>query len=50
MRITIDIEPGEVLVALQRPTEYADTRPQLVAEDAIVGDWVEWRVIDWEAR
>ena len=44
--ITVEIKDDEVLVAIKRPEEYDDVHPQLLVEDAICYEWVEWRVLE----
>ena len=41
----VAIEPAEVLVALERGEGYHDVHPELVAEDAIGGNWPSYRAI-----
>jgi len=43
--VTVDVEDDEVLVALKRPEGYEDVHPDLVAEDAIMPNWPEYRTI-----
>lgn len=42
------IADDEVLVALKRGEGYEDVHPQLLAEDALGGEWPEWRLITTE--
>lgn len=45
MRVTIELEDDEVLVALRRPEGYEDVHPELVTADAIGERWPEYRTI-----
>ena len=48
--ITIEVEDDEVVVALKRPEDgYEDVHPDLVAEDAIMPNWPEYRTI-WPTK
>lgn len=50
MRVIIDIEPGEVLVAIGRPEGYEDEHPELLATDALGFSAFPWRVIAVEEQ
>jgi hypothetical protein len=43
--VTVQVEDGEVLVAIKRPEDYEDVHPELVVLDAIRGGW-ECRVVE----
>lgn len=45
MKITIEVDEDEVLVALKRPEEYEDVHPELVSADAIKETWPAYRTV-----
>ncbi len=43
MIVTLEVDAGEVLVALRRGEDYEDVHPEIVAEDAKI-HWPDYRV------
>ena len=47
--VTVELEEGEILLALQRPEGYEDTHPELLVEDARLPAWLEYRIVPAES-
>lgn len=44
--VTVELEEGEILLALQCPEGYEDTHPELLVEDANLPAWLEHRIVE----
>lgn len=46
MKVIVELAEDEVLVALKRVEGYDDVHPHILADDALSGNWPEYRVVD----